>query len=108
MKDIKLINRRFLLTITLFIGYLAAVVAIIWYSYLYFPNANAPYAITFMLLLVTLFVTSIFRAKIDSIINTSYLIKIRKNAGDPLKIKRLKTKEFLHTYLISNDYIMFS
>ncbi len=108
MKDIKMINRRFLLTITLFVIYLAVVVSIIWYSYLHFPNSNVLYAVTFMLLLVTLFVTSIFRARLDSVTNTSYLIKIRKNAGDPLPIKRIKTKEFLHTYLVSNNYIMFS
>ncbi len=108
MDDLKRINRKFLGTIFGFIIYVSSIAFVIWESYLLFSKSSYAYALTFALLLITLFVTSIFRAKLDAIINMSYLVKIRKNAGEPLPIKRLKAKEFLHTYLISNNYIMFA
>ncbi len=108
MDDLKRINRKFLGTIIGFIVYILGVTYLIWESYLLFSNSSYAYALTFALLLITLFVISLFRAKLDAIINMSYLVKIRKNAGEPLIIKRLKAKEFLHTYLISNNYTMFA
>ena len=105
MKNIKSINRRFLFTMALLIAYLALGVGIIWYVYVHYIDQSVTVAL--LVLLVTLFVIAFFRAKLDSIINASYLIRIRENAGEPLPIKRIKTREFLNTYLISNDYIKF-
>lgn len=106
MKNIKSINRRFLLTMATLIIYIGLSIGIIWYVYVYYINQSVTVAL--IVLLITLFVISVFRAKLDSLINVSYLIRIRENAGEPLTIQRLKTKEFLNTYLINNDYIKFA
>ena len=106
MKNVKRINRRFLFTMATLIIYLGLTVGVIWFVYVHYVSQSVTVAL--LVLLISIFVVSWFRAKLDSIINASYLIKIKEHAGDPLTIKRLKTKEFLNTYLVNNDYIKFT
>lgn len=71
-------------------------------------NSNYVWALGFTLLLILLFTTFEFRNRIWAIVNQRYLFKIRENLGEPLHIKRLKSKEYLHRYMLNNDYELYS
>ena len=107
MEDIKKLHRQFLVTIVTFIFVIAIIITIISLSFIKISNPNTPYLIFFSLMLVFMFLTTMFKSRIDSIINTSYLLKITQYQGKPLGINRLYSEENLRSYLNANDYIDF-
>lgn len=107
MEDIKKLHRQFLITIGLFITIVAVIATLIIISFVYLKNPNTPYLIFFSLMLVLMFVTTVFRSRIDSIINTSYLLRITQYQGKPIEVNRIYSEENLTSYLNANDFIDF-
>lgn len=99
MTDIKKINRQFLLNLIFFIVIVLSCVGMGIWSFFFIENDDYIYLVLFLLLIVLLITSGIFRNKIDSITNTSYIIKIRHHASDPIVLnKRVSDIEkTLHT-----------
>lgn len=108
MDELKRIHKQFVVTISLFVIIVLAIFSTVWITYKYLEDPNVQYIIFFSLLIVLLFFTSMFRTRIEFVINTSYLMRINNNQGQPLEIKRIYKKEHLHSYLSGNDFNMFS
>jgi hypothetical protein len=88
--------------------------ALTFYAFIYFGrilddiNYNYVWTLGFVILLIWTVQTFMFRNRIWVVVNEKYRIKIASNLGDPLPIKRLRTKESLSRYLLNNDYKLFS
>ena len=88
MDDIKKINRDFLFNLLLYIGILLVLIGAAIASYLLIENDNYTYLVWFILLIIALIVSGVFRSRIDNITNYSYIVKIRANAGDPIVLNK--------------------
>ena len=103
MDDLKKINRRFLTNLFLFIGIIIVAVVVGILSFFFIPQDIA-YLIWFILLVVLMIISGIFRGRLDELTNFSYIIRIRANAGPPLHTaKNLKD---LERVLQNNGYEM--
>ena len=108
MKQIKRVNRQFLFSIGLLLVIIGLLIAAVWYSYIYLENTTIQFTIFLGALLITIFLSSIFRARLDSLTNLSYLLKIRLNQSDPIPIKRVRSEDLLHMYLKNNDFKLYA
>lgn len=71
-------------------------------------NYNLVWTLAFVLLLILTYSTFRFRASIWTVVNEKYRLQLGKNLGDPLPIKRMRTKESVSRYLLNNDYELFT
>ena len=108
MDNIKKTSRNFLFTLIAFILSIVIASLLAYLSVTRWFNEATGIAISFGILLVMLFVTSMFKTRIDRLTNLSYSMRIRKQPGNPMKLNRLYNKEALNSYLTKNDYILFS
>lgn len=87
MDEIKVINKKFLIHLLLYIGIILILIGIAIFSHFKVKNENLVYLIWFGLLVIGLIVSGIFRNRLDIITNYSYIIKIGANASDPIRLR---------------------
>lgn len=105
-EDIKQINKQFRNALLMFLGVLIIMAAIAAVTALLLPEAYA-YVVYFILLIAFVFIGPRFRSELEQISNVSYIVKIRANAANPLKIKHLSQANDVTQWLRTNDYIRF-
>ena len=86
MDEIKKINRWFLIYLFSFVGCVIAFISIAVISYLLIENEDITYLIWFVSMALLLIVSGMFRNKMGEITNYSYILKIRENASEPIKL----------------------
>ena len=106
-RDLRIIHLKFVLSIVFFIVLILGGLLGGYLSFWYFNSAIA-YATVFAILLVFLFVSSIFRSRLEALINRSYMIRIIAKQGPPLPIKRIRNSESLERYLRTQDFEVFA
>ena len=91
MADIKKINRQFIFNIIIYVLIVVGFITFGVLSFFLIKNENIVYLIFFIILTGLLIISGIFKNRIDSIINLSYLIKIRHHASKPLPTRETAT-----------------
>ena len=98
----------FLVAISSFLIIIAIMLAAAWHTNTKFESDSVFYVVVFSSLLLLIFITQYFRTLIDSIVNESYLIKIKANAAKPIPMVRSKDIKSFKNYLIKDEFIMHS
>ncbi len=101
MEDIKKINRLFLTNLLLFVGAIILIIGAALLAYFLLPEDIA-YLIWFILLIVLMIISGMFRSRLEELTNYSYIIKIRANAGPAIDTR--KSIKDLEKGLLANDY----
>jgi len=98
----------FILAILSFLGIIAAMVIAAYFANTKFESDSVFYVVVFVSLLLLIFITQYFKSLIDSIINESYLIRIKANAAKPIPMVRIKDLRAFKNYLVKEEFIMHS
>lgn len=106
--DIKKINRQFLLTLVTFILIILLAIAGALVANWLIANDNIKYIIFFSILIIMIFVISIFRRNLTEITILSFLIKIRNHAGPPLEMQHTRRLETFGPMLYKQDFTRFA
>lgn len=101
---IKKLDRKFLVTIILYVTYFVGGIVLFVYGYFKIGGGNLLITGLFVFLLVSLFVTSWASNRLNYISNLSYATKISSNSGDPLKISRVNNTKKLYQYLEEHEF----
>lgn len=108
MDEFKRVNRSFLVTLVAFILSIVIASFLAYFAITRMANEASGIAVAFGILIVILFLSSMFKTRIDRITNLSYSVRIRKEPAEPMKLNRLHSKEDLNIYMIQNDFVLFS
>ncbi len=108
MNDSKKINRQFFFTLISFIGIVGLAAAIMVVSGIYIENNDIIYAIYFAVLMIMMFVVSMYKNALERMTNTSYIIKIRSNQSAPLQLNHLKNFDQMTSILNARGYSRFN
>jgi len=101
------IHVQFLLTILLFLVYILASLLGGYLGFWYFNSAIA-YALVFANIFLFLVISTLFRARIEVLINRSFLLRIVDKQGPPLPIKRIHELASLEQYLRMQEFTVFA
>lgn len=101
---IKKINFQFISTVILY--FLFFVGGIVLLAFYYSETDGSPLVVTlsFVFLLIALFVSSVANKRLNYLMNLSYQLKIRDNAAEPIPLRIAKTEATLYGYLAKNGF----
>ena len=100
----KKINLQFIVTILLFSLYFVGGIVLLAYYYSKTSGSNLVVTLSFVYLLLTLFVSSVANKRLNFLMNLSYQLKIRDNAGEPIKLRISKSEKYLNGYLAKQGF----
>lgn len=101
---IKKVNFQFISTVILYFAFFVGGIVLLAYYYSETSGSPLVVTLTFVFLLITLFVSSVANKRLNYLMNLSYQIKIRDNASEPIPLNIAKDEATLYGYLAKNDF----
>ncbi len=97
-------NFEFIGTIILFVLFFVGGITLLTYYYLKTDGSNLVAMLSFVFLVVAMYVSSIANKRLNFLMNLSYQLKIRDNAGEPIALDKAKAEGSLYRYLAKNKF----
>ncbi len=106
--DEKKINHQFFQTLIIYIAVLIVFITGAVLVLIFYPTDGMKYVIIFFEMLVLIFISGIFKSKMDRLTNISYLVKIFSNPGAPLPLSNARYIDKFARKLTDEGFTRFS
>lgn len=108
MDELKRINKQFTRTYLLYIGiFVVFIVAAVTLG-LWIEDNNIEFLVFLSLIILLMVVSVYFKSYLDRIQNVSFLIKIMKNASDPIELNHLREFSIFEAFARQKGFVLFS
>ena len=98
------INTQFILTILLFSLYFVGGIVLLAYYYSKTSGSSVVVTFAFVILLLSILISSMANRRLNYLMNLSYQMKIRNNAGEPISLRVAKSEKALYSHLAKDGY----
>lgn len=108
MNEVKRINKKFIVTLSIFIALVFISAFIVVYAFINIPDENTRFWIVILPILVMFGLMPVFKNRFDKLTNTAYIYKIRHYAGNPINLDRISNVANLESVLTNKSFTKYT
>ncbi len=108
MDELKRINKQFTRTYLIYIGVFIGFVGLAILLGFIITDNNLEYLVFLLLIVILMIVSVYFKSYLDRIQNVSYLIRLMKNASDPLELNHMQELPIFEAYARQKGFSLYA